>query len=460
MNMRYAKEEEIDDIKEIWNYCFNDEESFVNYYFNNKYDNNNTIVACEDKDIVSSLQLNQYKIKLDGKEYETSYVVGVSTFPQVRGRGYMKKIMEYSLNELYKRNQLVSILMPIDYRLYRKYGYEHCYDQLEYSINIEDLKNFNLLGRLYKASEKHIDDLIDINNLFLSDVNGNTVRDKEYYINLFKEVESENGHIYVYKDGSYKGYIIYFLNGDSMLVRELFYKDLDSLKSILKFIYNHNTQCKKVIISAPVNDKIRFVLENPKTIDIKVKPFIMGRVINVEEYLNGLTINDDIEISANVFIEDKFIKENNGTFNIKIKDKKVEAKKIKGECDLHLSINTFTQLAFSYIDIKEAMILNNINKNEKNKEVIDLFEKSEVNEFDFILMDIMMPKLNGLDATRKIRALKRLDAKTIPIIAMSANAFVEDIMNSKLAGMNMHLAKPLDETKLINALKQCKKDEE
>lgn len=94
------------------------------------------------------------------------------------------------------------------------------------------------------------------------------------------------------------------------------------------------------------------------------------------------------------------------------------------------------------------------------QEVIDLFEKSEVNEFDFILMDIMMPKLNGLDATRKIRALKRLDAKTIPIIAMSANAFVEDIMNSKLAGMNMHLAKPLDETKLIEALKQCKKDED
>ncbi len=94
------------------------------------------------------------------------------------------------------------------------------------------------------------------------------------------------------------------------------------------------------------------------------------------------------------------------------------------------------------------------------QEVIDLFEKSEVNEFDFILMDIMMPKLNGLDATRKIRSLKRQDAKTVPIIAMSANAFVEDMLNSKIAGMNMHLAKPLDETKLINALKQCKKDEE
>ena len=93
-------------------------------------------------------------------------------------------------------------------------------------------------------------------------------------------------------------------------------------------------------------------------------------------------------------------------------------------------------------------------------EVVSLFEQSQINEYDFILMDIMMPKLNGLDATRKIRSLKRADAKEIPIIAMSANAFVEDMLNSKVAGMNMHLAKPLDETKLIDALKQCKKDEE
>lgn len=94
------------------------------------------------------------------------------------------------------------------------------------------------------------------------------------------------------------------------------------------------------------------------------------------------------------------------------------------------------------------------------QEAVSLFEQSQINEFDFILMDIMMPKLNGLDATRKIRSLKRADAKTIPIIAMSANAFVEDMLNSKVAGMNMHLAKPLDETKLIDALKQCKKGED
>ena len=387
MKMRYAREDEIDSIKEIWNYCFNDEDTFVDYYFNHKYKNHNTIVACEDNDFVSSLQLNQYKINLDNKVYDTSYVVGVSTFPQVRGRGYMRNIMDFSLNELYKKGQLISILMPIDYRLYRKYGYEHCYDQLEYNINIDDLKNFNLNGRLYKATEKNIDDLININNIFLEDINGNTVRDKDYYINLFKEVKSEGGHIYVYKDGSYKGYIIYFLNGENMFVRELFYKDLDSLKSILKFIYNHNTQCKTVTISAPVNDKIKFVLENPKTTDIKIKPFMMGRVINVEKYLNGLQAEESIDISANIFIEDKFIKENNGVFNIEIKNKKVKAKKIRGNYSLSLSINSFTQLAFSYIDIKDIIVLNNIDRNNKNKDAIQLlkvlFNKKEnyINEY-------------------------------------------------------------------------------
>ena len=63
MNLRYAKEDEIDNIKEIWNYCFNDTEEFVNYYFNSKYESRNTIVLDEKDEIVSSLQLNQYKIK-------------------------------------------------------------------------------------------------------------------------------------------------------------------------------------------------------------------------------------------------------------------------------------------------------------------------------------------------------------------------------------------------------------
>ena len=74
--------------------------------------------------------------------------------------------------------------------------------------------------------------------------------------------------------------------------------------------------------------------------------------------------------------------------------------------------------------------------------------------FDFIFMDIMMPKLNGWETTKKIRVMKRPDASEIPIIAMSANSFAEDIVNSRICGMNWHLTKPLDEGKLLEAFRE------
>ena len=74
------------------------------------------------------------------------------------------------------------------------------------------------------------------------------------------------------------------------------------------------------------------------------------------------------------------------------------------------------------------------------------------NHYDIILMDVQMPVMNGYEATKNIRALKRKDAQTVPIVAMTANAFEEDKENALKAGMNDHLAKPLDIPKLLEML--------
>lgn len=368
MEIRYAKEEEIESIKEIWSYCFNDTESFMKYYFNDKYKSENTVVALDEGKIISSLQLNQYKLLLNSKVYNTSYVVGVSTLPEGRGAGYMNKVMKFTLNELYKKGQLVSILMPIDYRLYRRFGYEHCYDQIEYTINTDDLKNFKSSGKMIKSNLSQIDDLIQIDRTFLNEVNGNVLKDEHYYENLFKEIQSEDGFLYIHEGNEKDGYIVYFLQEDKLFVRELFYKNIDALKSMLKFIYNHNTQCKIVTISTPTIDKIRFILDNPKDSDIKIKPFMMGRVINVKKFIEDIDIEKDINSSFNLLIEDKFIDENNGLFKISIQNKKVSveqldkkgAEKPQEDFDIKLDINTLTQLSFSYIDVNEAIFLNDI----------------------------------------------------------------------------------------------------
>lgn len=90
------------------------------------------------------------------------------------------------------------------------------------------------------------------------------------------------------------------------------------------------------------------------------------------------------------------------------------------------------------------------------KEAVDLFKESEAHSFDLILMDVMMPIMDGLAATREIRNLDREDSKNIPIIALTANAFSEDIKKTKEAGMNDHLSKPFEINKLVDLInKYC-----
>ena len=86
------------------------------------------------------------------------------------------------------------------------------------------------------------------------------------------------------------------------------------------------------------------------------------------------------------------------------------------------------------------------------QEAVELFRNSEPGEFDVILMDIMMPIINGYEAAKRIRSLDREDAKKIPIIAMTANAFTEDRIRAKEAGMDEHVAKPIDVELLIKVI--------
>ncbi|MBR5914426.1 MAG: response regulator [Selenomonadaceae bacterium] len=91
---------------------------------------------------------------------------------------------------------------------------------------------------------------------------------------------------------------------------------------------------------------------------------------------------------------------------------------------------------------------------ENGKIALEMFEKSPENYYSAILMDMRMPEMNGLEATMAIRKLNRPDAKTIPIIALTANAFDEDVQRSLQAGLNAHLSKPVDPEVLFETLEK------
>ena len=126
-----------------------------------------------------------------------------------------------------------------------------------------------------------------------------------------------------------------------------------------------------------------------------------------------------------------------------------DEKSIKG---LHILLTEDNELN---MEIAEFMLQNegaDVEKAWNGQEAVELFKKSEPGEFDVILMDIMMPVMNGYEAAKMIRSLEREDAKKVPIIAMTANAFTEDRIRAKEAGMDEHVAKPVDVELLIKVI--------
>ena len=127
----------------------------------------------------------------------------------------------------------------------------------------------------------------------------------------------------------------------------------------------------------------------------------------------------------------------------------VSEKCIKG---LHILLAEDNELN---MEIAEFMLQNegaDVTKAWNGQEAVEIFKKSGAGEFDVILMDIMMPVMNGYEAAKMIRSLDREDARGIPIIAMTANAFTEDRLRAKEAGMDEHIAKPVDAKLLIKAI--------
>lgn len=113
------------------------------------------------------------------------------------------------------------------------------------------------------------------------------------------------------------------------------------------------------------------------------------------------------------------------------------------------------------MEIAEFMLQNegaDVIKAWNGQEAVELFRNSEPGEFDVILMDIMMPVMNGYEAAKMIRSLDREDAKEVPIIAMTANAFTEDRIRAKEAGMDEHIAKPVDVELLIKVIHKLVND--
>ena len=181
----------------------------------------------------------------------------------------------------------------------------------------------------------------------------------------------------------------------------------------------------------------------------------------------GMAITRNIIDMMNGKIEVESEKGKGSVFTVTVTLKAAQNAEDDNKSDISGNETEKTELAGRHILMAEDMFINaEILKNilesfgmevdhaPDGKACVDLFSESTAGRYDAVLMDIRMPVMNGLEAAEAIRSLDREDARTIPIIAMTANAFDDDVKLSLQAGMNAHLTKPVEAPRLIETLQK------
>jgi predicted acetyltransferase len=359
----------MDAAKALWRYAFESQEPFCSWYFDEVLVPENLVGIFIENDLAACLQLNPYRLWLNGNSFDASYVVGVITNPAYRHRGLTKGLMTAAIEEMNNKNHGISILMPFDTGFYSIYGWELCYSQLRYEVPMDMLKSFgHTLGNFTSVNVlDHGNALQNIYTAYLKNSHGYIQRSPRDWEVLVQDLHHDGGYGYLLLDdtGSPGGYIFYFLKDGVFNVREWAYNSHWAKKSLIHFIYRHKSQASTAVWPAPVGDLdflfLRDTIKPTHTNNIRILPFMAGRVINVKQALENCRFSEDIHLSFTMEISDIYSPWNHGIFSVVIQGGIPSVQGVKGvQPDLSCSINSFSRLFFGAIGLEQALFMEEI----------------------------------------------------------------------------------------------------
>lgn len=367
MKFVMAKDEDKPTVKKLWQYSFADTQEYTDYYFSKRYDKKNNHLIKNNDEVVASLMTNPYNISINDDISHTSYIVGISCNPVNRGKGYVSKLIKNTLKDKYLKGEDVSMLMPIDTNIYTRYGYANIADMIELDIPLERIKNKrcdDIEVKLY--DDKLLKDSIYIYKKYCKNFASYFVRDEIYFNNLIDEIHLEKGDIYIaYSDYKPVAYMIFYPKYElekTAFVREIFSLCKSAYDKFFDIIKAHYTQIEKVIIHTDKDSHLLQYFNNDNKISYKIKPFIMSRVINVQNALKKLNSQKRFIIG----IKDDIISENNASFEVS----KGIVRKTEKDCNFAIDIYDFTQLYFAYSSLDYIIFKNDILLQQEEYEIL------------------------------------------------------------------------------------------
>ncbi|PFQ51601.1 GNAT family N-acetyltransferase [Bacillus cereus] len=324
----------------------------------------------EGEDLAAKLHLIPFHIYIGKEKFKMGGIAGVATYPEYRRSGYVKELLQHSLQTMKKDGYTVSMLHPFAVSFYRKYGWELCANLLVCHMTKSDLVMKKQVSGTVKRfnKENHPEEVEKLYETFAERFSGMLVREKNWWLQAV--YDDLTLAIYYDENKTAAGYMLYKIENYKMTVEEFVPLHNEARNGLWNFICQHDSMIKELEMTVSENEPLLYSLQEPR-IKTEIKPYFMGRIVDVEQFFKQYDeLNwNNVQQEVILHITDAFAPWNNVT--VRLANHEITIVEESTEKGIKLDINALSAIMFGY---KRPLELNELELISGRDEAIRLFE--------------------------------------------------------------------------------------
>lgn len=325
MIFRVVNEERVNQVRDLWDYCFEKkDEPFYQYYFNEYCGKNNMVIGGFEEinnweRLRCMVHVNPYMLQLNGKKQLVPYLVGVATAPEARGQHLFRPLLETTFEVLRAQGFSFVTLKPINAGIYLPYEFSHCYFDHSYELPADKLTLLPLGKELQCEREPLKEELLaPLYDDITATWNGVPVRTSFQWQKLLTVCGLENTQcVLVYENNEAVGYMLYTIRDGCFSIFELLTKNAAAKNRLLHYAAQHKSEAPTIKWLAPQWDATYLNFKD-QSISGSYEPFMMARCLDARKALTEAAVPEDMPQDTIVLLlTDNVIKYNNHLLKLK-----------------------------------------------------------------------------------------------------------------------------------------------
>lgn len=323
----------------------------------------------EGENLAAKLHLIPFHIYIGKEKFKMGGVAGVATYPEYRRSGYVKELLQHSLQTMKKDGYTVSMLHPFAVSFYRKYGWEICANLLVCHMTKSDLVMKKQVNGTVKRfnKESHPEEVEKLYETFAERFSGMLVRNEKWWLQAV--YDDLTLAIYYDENQTAAGYMLYKIENYKMTVEEFVPLHNEARNGLWNFICQHDSMIKDLEMTVSENEPLLYTLQEPR-VKTEIKPYFMGRIVDVEQFLKQYELNwNNVQQEVILHITDSFAQWNNIT--VRIANHEITIIEEPIDKGIKLDINALSTILFGY---RRPLELNELELISGSEEEIRAFE--------------------------------------------------------------------------------------